>query len=411
MSHSSREPTVDGGGADHIIVATPVFPVLDTLRAVGALAVLTTHTSFQSGDYVGHGVWGTVLSRLDSGVAIFFVLSGFLLSRPYLARAAAGLPRPGLGRYYRNRALRILPVYVVSVVIALILVDQDAPLQVVDWVRAVTLVDIYFEPMLPQGLTQMWSLAVEVSFYVLLPVLMLIGAGPRLRVRRLLLLLAAMVAVSVAWHLGLAQRVDDVSPGLPLSWLPGYLSWFAIGIALALAHVHSERSPDAPWVRRLQLLGSMPGACWAAAGGLLLLAATPLAGPSALFVASAAQSVFKHVDYAVIAGLIVLTGVFTVPGSRYLRWMSLPLARHLGHISYSIFCIHLVVLHAVMALGDFELFRGHGLTIWLLTVVFSLGAAELLYRLVERPFMRLKGRANAAVPDQPNDTMQVASTQ
>ncbi len=97
MSHPHRQQTVDGGGAGHIIVATPVFPVLDTLRAVGALAVLTTHTSFQSGDYIGHGVWGTVLSRLDSGVAIFFVLSGFLLSRPYLARAAAGLPRPGPG--------------------------------------------------------------------------------------------------------------------------------------------------------------------------------------------------------------------------------------------------------------------------------------------------------------------------
>ena len=93
--------------------------------------------------------------------------------------------------------------------------------------------------------------------------------------------------------------------------------------------------------------------------------------------------------------------------------MSLPLARHLGHISYSIFCIHLAVLHAVMALGDFELFRGHGLTIWLLTVAFSLLAAELLYRLVERPAMRLKSRADAAgpVPDQPSGTMQAASTQ
>ena len=66
-----------------------------------------------------------------------------------------------------------------------------------------------------------------------------------------------------------------------------------------------------------------------------------------------------------------------------------------------------------MALGDFELFRGHGLTIWLLTVAFSLLAAELLYRLVGRPAMRLKSRADAAgpVPDQPSDTMQTASTQ
>jgi peptidoglycan/LPS O-acetylase OafA/YrhL len=258
----------------------------------------------------------------------------------------------------------------------------------------------------------MWSLAVEVSFYLVLPVLMLIGAGPGLKVRRLLLLLAAMLAVSVAWTLGLAGRVDEVSPGLPLSWLPGYLSWFAVGIALALAHVHAERAPDAPWVRRVRLLGSTPGACWTAAAGLLLLAATPLAGPSVLFVATPAEALFKQLDYALLAGLVVLTGVFTVPGSRYLRWMSLPLARHLGHISYSVFCIHLAVLHGVMTWGDFELFRGPGLTIWLLTVCCSLVAAELLYRLVERPAMRLKSRANGPVPvsDQPNDTMQAATT-
>ncbi|MCW2712328.1 MAG: acyltransferase 3, partial [Marmoricola sp.] len=65
----------------------PTFPVLDTLRAVGALAVVTTHVTFQSGDYVRHGIVGALLSRLDVGVAIFFVLSGFLLSRPYFARA------------------------------------------------------------------------------------------------------------------------------------------------------------------------------------------------------------------------------------------------------------------------------------------------------------------------------------
>ena len=74
----------------------PEFPVLDSLRAVGALAVLTTHVAFQSGAYVRDGTWGALLSRLDVGVAIFFVLSGFLLARPYLARAAA---RPAAPRH------------------------------------------------------------------------------------------------------------------------------------------------------------------------------------------------------------------------------------------------------------------------------------------------------------------------
>ena len=60
----------------------PRFPMLDTLRAVGAIAVLTTHVAFWGGEYTRWGAFGTVLARLDVGVAIFFVLSGFLLSYP-----------------------------------------------------------------------------------------------------------------------------------------------------------------------------------------------------------------------------------------------------------------------------------------------------------------------------------------
>ena len=100
----------------------PTFPVLDTLRAVGALAVLTTHATFQSGDYVRHGALGTLFSRLDVGVAIFFVLSGFLLSRPFLARAANGDAHPSVRHYYRKRLLRIYPLYVFTVILALTLI-------------------------------------------------------------------------------------------------------------------------------------------------------------------------------------------------------------------------------------------------------------------------------------------------
>lgn len=371
--------------------AAPVFPALDTMRAVGALAVLTTHSAFWSGDYTRHGSFGTLLARLDVGVSIFFVLSGFLLSRPYLARAHAGLEPPVLGRYLRKRFLRIFPAYALTVVIAMLFIEANSGASIRDWVRTLLLADVYTETSLPAGLTQMWSLAVEVSFYLVLPGLMLLGTGRtrRLNPARVTALIAVLVAITIWWHLDLSARAT--SEALPLQWLPAYLSWFAIGIGLALVHIrHSSGEPSGRIMSGLLALARQPGSCWALAGGIMMLAATPVAAPTMLATATPAESLTKHVMYAAVGGLLILPGIFPVPGSAYLRFMSLRPLRHLGLISYGIFCIHLPVLHLVMQVTDYRLFNGHGLQIWTLTVLVSVLAAELIYRVVERPSMRLK---------------------
>ncbi len=392
----------------------PQFPVLDTLRALGALAVLTTHVAFQTGDYFGHGVWGTLMARLDIGVAIFFVLSGFLLSRPYLARAAAHLDPPPTRPYYWKRFLRIYPVYAVTVLVSLTLLPDNAGLHLGDWLRTLLLADVYTANQLPHGLTQMWSLAVEASFYLVLPFLMMamLGRTARLRPRRILVILAGLTCLSLWWHLGLGSAVDGVAPGAPMLWLPAFLTWFCVGIALALGHVQAQRGSRSRAVGLLVTLGAMPGACWALAIGLLLVSATPVGGPTQLIAASAGESAAKHVLYAAIGGLLVLSGLFTTPGSRYARVMSLGPLRHLGHISYSIFCIHLPILAFAMAVTNAELFRANGLLIWVITVVLTLPAAELLYLLVEKPGMRLKnlGTPSSNSAEQPTRAAQTTTT-
>jgi peptidoglycan/LPS O-acetylase OafA/YrhL len=368
----------------------PDFPVLDTLRAVGALAVLTTHAAFWAGAYTRHGVWGAVLARLDVGVALFFVLSGFLLSLPFLTRAQQHRSRPSTGRYLWKRFLRITPVYLLAVVLALWFIDSNAHLGPRDWVVTLTMTNTFLDPALPSGLSQMWSLAVEVTFYLLLPVLMVLAVGRRgLRPGRVLVLLAAMLAVSVWWHLGGAGRAGEMSSGSPLQWLPGYLTWFAIGIGLALLFLleRSGRWPlvTAPFAR----LGRQPGVCWIIAAGLMLVAASPIAGPSLLAAPTDAESLTKHLLYAGIGGVIVLTGVFTAPGG-YTRVFTHPLARRAGWISYSVFCLHLPILHLVMSATGWPLFQSSFFGIWALTLATSLLAAEIVYRFLERPVMRLK---------------------
>lgn len=376
-------------------VVDETFPHIDVLRAVGAMAVLTTHVGFTSGDYLANGTVGALLSRLDIGVALFFVLSGFLLSRGWLVRALAGRPAPATGHYLWKRALRILPVYVVTATLALALIDANADLgwgdRVATYLLASTLVDTTF----PAGLTHMWSLMVELHFYLLLPLLMMVGVGRRLRPARLLAVLGVLLAVSVWWHLDGAARIGGNSLVATPQWLPGYLDWFAVGIGLALASVLHRAGRGGRVVAGLRTLAAQPGVCWLLALGLLLVATTPLAGPLVLTPPTDAESLTKNLLYAAIGGLVVLPAVLRDTPAEpavFDRLLLHPAARHLGQTSYGLFCLHILVIHLLLAQTDWDVFTAPFWPLWLLTTAVSLVAAELAYRLVERPALRLKGR-------------------
>ena len=151
------------------------YPGLDGLRALAVLAVVTTHCAYWTGRY--ERGWGTnALARLDFGVAIFFVLSGFLLVRPWLTAArTGGTPldagvRPAPGRAHHAGVL-------IAVALRPGAPPPERPGDRADWVRHLTLVQIYQYGWMREGLTQTWSLATEVAFYVLLPVVGLLSSG------------------------------------------------------------------------------------------------------------------------------------------------------------------------------------------------------------------------------------------
>src|SRR5438067_1774084 len=104
----------------------PRFPLLDPLRAVAALCIVVTHTAGWSGFNSAHAL-GAWTARLDCGVAIFFVLSGFLLYRPFVAARLDGRDGPRVLRYARRRALRILPAYWVALALLGLVLPKYTP--------------------------------------------------------------------------------------------------------------------------------------------------------------------------------------------------------------------------------------------------------------------------------------------
>src|SRR5918911_1023029 len=87
------------------------FPAFDGLRALAAGAVALTHSAFISGFNIRNNAWGPYFARLDIGVAVFFVISGFLLYRPFVLARFAVSDSPATLPYFQRRFLRIFPAF------------------------------------------------------------------------------------------------------------------------------------------------------------------------------------------------------------------------------------------------------------------------------------------------------------
>lgn len=367
------------------------LPGLDTLRGLAALAVLVTHVAFWCGFYDA-GLLGAVAQRLEVGVAIFFVLSGFLLTSPWIVADRLGRRAPSTRAYLRKRAVRVLPMYWVTVVAALLLVEVNAGAGPATWRDNLLLVSMFTSGEYPEGLSQMWSLSTEVMFYLALPFLAPVLTSRRLATTgRRLSLLAALAAASWVWSWAAAGPLASWGPWVGLA-LPGFFGWFAAGMALAV--IEADRrvprgSETTRPVRWCDNLAAAPGACWMMAGAVLVVASTPIGGASGLVARTPSESVVRAVLYLIVAALLVLPSVFGDPRATYARVMASPALRHLGAISYSLFCCHVIVLAVLFQWTDLTIFDENLVAILAIVLGVSLVVSEITYRVVERPFQRL----------------------
>ncbi|MCW2599003.1 MAG: acyltransferase 3 [Frankiales bacterium] len=372
------------------------FPGLDAVRAAGASAVLATHVAFQTGRSV-HGPMSGTLARFDIGVALFFVLSGFLLFRPFAQAAVSDRSRwPRTVDYLWRRGLRILPAYWLAVVACLLLLPANAGQRGPGvWLRHLTLTQVYSPGLQRHGLTQTWSLCTEVAFYLLLPVLAVVVLGRRGTAagRRPLVALAAVAAVSVAWQV-VTTRTSWFDLHTAGQWLPGYLDWFACGMALALIQVRLVAGGAAPWMHRLAELARSTGTCWGTSLALFAVATSPVAGPRSLeAVPTTWEAVLKNLLYGACALLVLLPLVLGPQHEGHtVRALGRRPVQLLGEISYGIFLWHLLVLETAVRVLHQQLFTGSWLLVFSVTWVGSVGVAAVSYVVVERPALRLKDR-------------------
>ncbi|HMS71893.1 MAG TPA: acyltransferase family protein [Baekduia sp.] len=415
------------------------FPLLDGVRAIAALSVVGVHISDASG-FSEREIIGQLGGRLNVGVTIFFVLSGFLLYRPFLAARVLGRPAPRTRRYFRRRALRIIPAYWVALTL----------LWLVGWITfsgGAIGHYLFFDNLSSDaivgssGIAATWSLTVEVAFYIALP--LIVAVTGKLSGRRLRTEIALLTLLAVASLIGrLIAVLDD--PGSPWSiQLPTMFAWFAGGMVLAALSVAEERDGSTPGF--IRAAAARPVLVWTAAIAVYAFCALGLDLPIGIeyskvsdqprivktavglfmrslgeaiaivlavgflslglragaVVALAAQNVAQHVLFMVVAVLVTFPAVFGTTGRAPTRTdgvvgaaLGNRVVSWLGLISYGVFLWHQSFINElVYAHGWF--IRVHFLpTVWLTlaTLAFAITVGAASYYLVERPFLRLKER-------------------
>jgi peptidoglycan/LPS O-acetylase OafA/YrhL len=366
---------------------------VDSLRAVAALCVVVTHAAVFGG-FSAHA-WTTALwSNLTVGVPIFFVISGFLLYRPLLATQVLGARRTSIGTYAWRRFLRIVPAYW----LALTILAWWANLRGVfthDWWRYYLFLQVYSRRTLYGGILPAWTLCIEVTFYVFLPIYAAVmgrigaSASRRERTKLELIVLAVLAIGSVA-----LRTIDLAGPRTVMdNTLLENLDWFAAGMALAVVSVATQDGQ--PISAAARAVARRPLVCWAAALTVYLILARLLVNPAVLrngiFYQTSGGGLALHLGFGLIALLFVAPAVFPrarsltscVLGWRVLAW--------LGLISYGIYLWHDPLLGKLLEHGAAGWWPHHLFPVLTAaTLVTSTVAAAGSYYFVERPILAFK---------------------
>jgi peptidoglycan/LPS O-acetylase OafA/YrhL len=384
------------------------FPCFDAFRFFGMTMVLLVHSAFATRPWVQAHLpeWvQALLQRMDVGVAIFFVLSGFLLFRPFMVRYLDGRPQMKTTTFLRRRTLRVLPGYWFALTFCVVFLGQ--------MLGSAKNAFLYYSLLFPfasrnvalgggpgqegnYGIPQAWSITAEFIFYLLLPVvaIMLVRLAARRtttgRVRAALLVCGALYLSGQLFRVYVLVAEPSWSRVATI-WAPNWIDFFAIGMATATwsaAHHAGLRLPSL-----LRYLGDHPAISWclAALVGLSFATFSPPETPGVY----GAEYWVRWFLFGVFAFFLLAPAMFGDQtrgrGRRFLASKPLVL---LGTVSLGFYLFHLAVMSNVQEwlapAGTSSVFYGSFPVVFALTFVIAVGLAFLSYYVVEKPFLRLK---------------------
>jgi peptidoglycan/LPS O-acetylase OafA/YrhL len=410
----------------------PRLPGIEGLRALAASCIVVYHT-WVLGSPGGAADLGllsrTVFPHLTLGVTLFFTLSGFLLYRPFAGALLRGQRRPSFAAYLWNRTLRILPAYWFILLIAALALRavfvRESPFDLDTagflqhprmLVANLFLIQNYHPVTYFTGIGPAWSVAIEVVFYVALPLLVLLAwalaRGASSRSGRRMAAFAPAVVLLLIGLSGKAAATYLVRPEGGIGWVGWSGNWnsvlersfwaqadlFAFGLALAVIRID--------WEDGLLRLPSWWRKAVAMAAVVITLITVRLANDGRL-------GTHKYATVmAFVCGLFLALIALAPAGSGRQPWLVRMLRSRVlfgvGLASYSLFLWHEPLIRWMNERG--VTLPGAGGFAANLALVALVGGAfsALTYRFVEKPALRRKARTTARIPGSQPTSVRVA---
>jgi peptidoglycan/LPS O-acetylase OafA/YrhL len=362
------------------------------------LLVIGVHTTFVSG-FTGRSGIGNYTSRLEIGVSVFFVISGFLLYRPFAVAHFADKASPSIPAFWVRRLKRIVPAYWIAFLVITYVLHGDTPIRHGWGSLAVYLgfAQIYSPEHVLTGITAAWSLCTEMSFYLALPLwAAFVGRrrrSPDVQLRVELAGLAVLTAASFAFRIWVLQWHTREAATM-VNWLPAYTDLFALGMLLAVVSAYLQATDRRPgWLWH----PALPFVSWALAVGALVavsnigLPLTPVT-PSPLGLSLARQT-----WYGLFAFFVVAPAVFgpqergVIRGLLQTRVLVL-----IGVVSYGVYLWHEAAIALFLRWTGDRLFT---IPLWelagfvtTLAILFATASFVLIERPIQRGRIRLPDR-------------------
>jgi peptidoglycan/LPS O-acetylase OafA/YrhL len=371
----------------------------DGFRGIGMSLVFIAHV-FANADPAptleSYGWAKQLIARIDLALATFFVLSGYLIARPFMRSFVLGTKRPSVRRFARNRVLRIVPIFYLVATVVLLRFGLDGAIgptpdnpsgtaPASSWwqiLSVFTFTQSYTGGSATLPIGQAWSLDAEAAFYAAIPLAALIAyrlggrlSTPRTRAIAALAFIGGLALVSIALRQYAHNRFALLTspPLFVYVFLPGVALAVIEPFAVPWFRGHPQRARRVAW-------GAVAVAVIA---WFLYIKWDYEVGTTQVHHALGRRSVLMAIfGMALIGGLLALQlGTDRAP-----RWLNNRWTNWLGERSYAFYLLHVWVffelIHIVGADTEPVLL---GAILLLVGFPISVGLAGLSWKYVERP--------------------------